>query len=160
MAYGLGTYKIAGTVYRLYPTELTKNGYPKRKMVLEFPTKMGDSQQTSISTFMVMGDDVSMLDMYPEGTWVEIMFKLDGFEWTKPETGEKICLDSHKIIDIHKGANPFEGGKSISEAVDDNSPDLMTELATNVRDYVNDPAPPASGSLWDTKVGDDDDLPF
>ena len=113
MAYGLGTFKIAGVLYKLYDTEFTKKGYPKRKLVLEFPTSVGSDQKTSFSTFMVLGDDSAMLDQYEEGSWVEILFKLDGFWWKKPETGEEILLDSHKIIDIHRGENPFQDRKSV-----------------------------------------------
>jgi len=149
----LTSYKIAGTIYRIDETEFTKKGYPKRFLFVEVPTTYGDHQRSEILKFLVMGDETASIDFYEEGQFVEILFKLEGRFWTPPdEPDKKIHLSSLRIVDIHKRDNPFKGGEKISESPDDNSPDHLAELATNVKDWTQkqdskDPFEPQDGDL-------------
>jgi len=158
MAYHVGSFKIAGIIYKIYPTGATKKGYPKREMVLEFPTSSYGTQKTAVTKFVVMGDDVQMLDNYSEGEWVEMLFKLDGFKWKSPETGEEVVLNSNKLVDIHRGENPFEGGESLSQDPDANTPDYLAELTKNVKDLTQNPEPP--DLFAPAPEGPHDGLPF
>jgi hypothetical protein len=64
---------------------------------------------------------------------------VDGFFWTKPETGEKILLQSLKVVDLHKRDNPFETKEKVLDSPNDLSPDPIVELTKNVRDYSREP---------------------
>lgn len=154
MSYNLGSFKCAGTVYEVCPTEYTKKGYPKRGILVEIPTSLGENQKSTVIKFMTLGDDTTMLDNYEASDWVEILFKLDGFFWKKPETGEEIHLQSLKLVDIHKGTNPFDvPSEAMSQDPDDNTPDHLAELTKNVKDYAQEKSP----GLFDPQP---DDLPF
>ena len=134
MGLNFATYKAIGVIYDIEDTQLTKNGFPKRNIILEIPVVPG-RQKTTLSKFLVMGDECASLDWYEKGTWVNLMFQLDGFLWTKPETGEKILLQSLKVIDIQKRDNPFESQEKEDDHPDALSPDPVAELANNVKDY-------------------------
>ena len=159
MSLNLLTYKTMGTIYQIDETQFTGKGFQKRALLLEIPSSVGDTQKTTIIKFMVLGEEAGSLDFFNPGDFVELMFKLDGFFWKKPETGEKIHLQSLKIIDIHKRDNPFKTGEKIASRPDDLSPTPVAELATNVRDYLNET------EQRDTLFDDDgnlrhDELPF
>jgi len=167
MSLNLITYKTMGTIFEVAPTEFTAKGYPKRYILLEIPKSMGDSQDTVIRKYVTFGDDCASLDYYNEGDFVELMFALDSFEWTKEEWSEeekkmvkkKIHLQSDKIVDIHKRDNPFKTGEKVADHPDDLSPDIVAELATKVRDYNNDPL---QSDMFKQKEGnlENDGLPF
>ena len=166
MSLNLVTFKTMGTIYEVAPTEFTAKGYPKRYILLEIPTAMGESQNTVIRKYVTFGDECASLDFYKESDFVELMFKLDSFEWKKKtfneETGEEevelVHLQSDKIVDIHKRDNPFKTGEKIADKPDDLSPDIVGELATKVKDYVNEPQ---QGDIFEQQKGDKfDDLPF
>ena len=157
----LVTYKSMGTIYKILPTEFTAKGFPKRAMLLEIPVLNAGTQSSTVIKFMVLGDETASLDYYNPGDFVEILFKLDGFFWKMPETGEKIHLQSLKIVDIHKRHNPFKTGEEIKDKPDDLSPDAVAELATNVKDYINEPH--KRDTLFDDDGNfnnDGDGLPF
>jgi len=140
MSLNLTSFKTMGVIYRIEETKFTAKGYPKRELVLEIPTAVGSNAKTVLAKFLVLGDECGSLDYFEEGTFVQLMFKLDGFEWTKPETGEKIVLTSLKILDLHKMDNPFLTGEEIDDSPDALSPTPVAELATKVKDYANEPA--------------------
>jgi len=165
MSLNLGTYKTMGVIYEVAPTEFTAKGYPKRFILLEIPLTAGMDQKTTVIKFVTLGDECASLDHYNPGEFVELMFKLDGFFWDKPATedeeAKKIHLQSLKIIDISKRDNPFETKEAIDDSPNALSPDIVGELATNVKDYVNEP--PKRDTMFDEdgNLNDDpDDLPF
>ena len=154
----LNSYKTMGTIYDIPDTQFTAKGFPKRELFVEIPTSTSGSQKSVVIKFTVLGDEAGSLDFYEVGQFVEILFKLDSFEWKKPETGEKIHLQSLKIVDIHKRDNPFETGEKVADLPDDLSPDPVAELATKVKDWTNI----EKGNTLFDKDGNmtDDDLPF
>lgn len=156
MSFNFTSYKTMGTIYRIEETKFTAKGYPKRELILEIPKSVGMNAKTVLCKFLVLGDECGSLDYFEEGAFVELMFSLDGFEWTKPETGEKIVLDSKKIIDIHKRENPFLTGEKIDDRPDALSPSPVADLAKNVRDYANEES--RQDTLFDPPEGDG--LPF
>ena len=172
MSLNLGTYKTMGVIYEVAPTEFTAKGYPKRFILLEIPLTTGMDQKTTVIKFVTLGDECASLDYYNEGDFVELMFKLDGFFWNKPETADeeakKIHLQSLKIVDIQKRSNPFETKEAIDDSPDALSPDVVSELASNVKDYANEPAQQDTlfdkdgnlGDIYNFNKDDNDPLPF
>ena len=162
MSLNLTTFKTMGTIFEVPDTEFTAKGFPKRYILLEIPTVVGEDQKSIIRKYVTFGDECASLDFYKPGDFVELMFKLDSFEWTKEEWSEetgkmekkKIHLQSDKIVDIHKRDNPFITKEKVADKPDDLSPDIIADLAKNVKDYSNEPAP------QDTLKFDPNDLPF
>ena len=136
MALSLTSFKTMGVVYKVPDTTHTKKGYPKREIWIEIPTTtMSQKQKTIIVPFLVLGDECGSLDFYTEGEFLEVLFALDSFMWTDPTTGNVKPLLSLKIIDLHRRENPFETKEDIDDSPDALSPDIVAELATNVKDY-------------------------
>jgi len=146
-----------GTIYRLDSTKTTKNGFHKREFILEIPASTSQNTKTTLAKFLVLGDECGSLDFFPEGSFVEIMFRLDGVMWKKPETGEEILLQSLKVVDMHKRPNPYEKDEVIDDDPDSLSPQPIADLAKNVKDYANEKG---VEDIW--KIQDDniDPLPF
>ena len=165
MSLNLGTYKTMGVIYEVAPTEFTAKGYPKRFILLEIPLTAGVDQKTTVIKFVTLGDECASLDYYNPGDFVELMFKLDGFFWNKPaseeEEAKKIHLQSLKIVDIHKTSNPFETKEAVDDSPNALSPDVVGLLATNVKDYANEPAQRDTLFDKDGNLKDDpNDMPF
>jgi len=155
MSLNLATYKSLGVIYKIYDTQLTKNGYPKREFILEIPTSTGQKAKTTLAKFLVLGDECGSLDFFFEGEFCEVMFRLDGKMWKKPETGEEILLQSLKVVDMHKRENPFETNEPIDDGPDSLSPQPIVDTATHVKDYINEPR---QRDIFDDD--EPDDLPF
>jgi len=152
----LTSYKTMGTIYRIEETQLTAKGFPKRILYLEIPTAIGMDQKTIVRKFLVLGDECGSLDFFKEGEFVEMMFKLDSFWWKPPDEDKKILLESLKVLDMHKRDNPFLTGEQVDDRPDALSPAPVVELATKVKDYVNEEG--ERDTLFDGP--DDDGLPF
>lgn len=157
MAIGLNVYKAIGCIYKIDDIELTKKGFKKRKLFLEIPTASGENQKSEVVQFSTLGDDVDGLEWYNEGEWVEIMFRLGGRFWKPPDRDEKIHFNSLTIADIHKTDNPFESQERINIKPEDLSPDVVNELAKNVKDWRNEEA--KQDVLFEEK-DDNEQLPF
>ena len=157
MSYSFVRYKAIGCIYEIGEIELTKKGFKKRWLWLEIPTDAGGKQKTIIRKFLTLGDECGSLDFWEKGAWCELLFRLDSREWKKPETGEKIFLQSEIIMDMHKTANPFEAKYKIDDSPEALSPDPVNELTKNVKDWVNEK--PKDDVLF-SEEDDNEDLPF
>ena len=140
MGLNLNSYKTCGFVYKIGPPDATKKGYPKRDFVLEVPTSPNNRDKTTFMKFTVLGDACGSLDFYEVGTFLEVLFSVEGFWWQPPEEDrEKVLLQSLKPIDMHKRDNPFETKEKVLDSPNDLSPDPIVELTKNVRDYSREP---------------------
>jgi len=160
MAYTLNNYKCAGVIFEISEIEYTKkSNWPKRHLYIEVPTASGGMQKTEIFKFLVMGEEAKSLDWYNTGEWVEVLFRIEGRWWKPPDEEKKVHLMSLRPIDIHKGENPFEKDvEEMSQDPDDLSPDIMKDLAKNVRDYTREVA--NNGLFAPPGDNNEDDLPF
>lgn len=158
MNYSFVTYRTIGCIYEIGEVELTKKGFQKRWLWLEIPTTASGTQKTIIRKFLTLGDECGSLDYWEKGQWTQLMFRLDSREWSKPETGEKIHLQSEIIVDMHKMENPFEADHKVDDSPEALSPDPINELAKNVKDWKNEKS--KDDVLFADKEDDNDGLPF
>ena len=154
------SFRSGGVIYRITDTELVgKNSMPKREVWLEVPTQKGMDTKTQIFKFEVLFEETSSLDFFNVGSWVDVVFTIQGRIWEPPkEPGVKKLFNSLRIIDMKVGPNPFQEGKDIKNKPEDLSNTIVSELADNVKDWANEE--PKQDTLWDKTDTNADDLPF
>ena len=157
------SFKTGGVIYKITDVEFVgKNNIQKREAWVEIPTQKGMDTKTQIFKFEVMFEEVNSLDAYTEGSWVDIVFTIQGRRWSPPdEPGVEKLFNSLKIIDMREGPNPFKEGKDIKNKPEDLSHTIVSELADRVKDWANEP--PNRDTLFDENgdIRDDvNDLPF
>ena len=161
----LNTFRCGGVVYKITDVEYVgKNkDFPKKSMWLEVPTTYGVNQKTELFGFEVVGDDVSSLDRFSEGSWLDVVFKIEGRTWKNPQ-GKEVLFTSLKIIDAKEGKNPFDEGKEIKSKPADLSNTVLSDTGDFVKDWANEVGTAdvlKKKSIWDTDGPDEyKDLPF
>lgn len=156
MGLNLNSYKTVGSIYEIGPPDATRKGFPKRYFILEVPVSPNNRDKTTFMKFTVLGDQCGSLDFYEVADYLEVLFSVEGYWWTRPEDGEKVLLQSLKPIDMHKRDNPFETKEKVLDSPNDLSPDPIAELAKNVKDYSRE----ASQDTLPFDPIEEDGLPF
>ena len=85
-----------------------KGIFQKRELWVEIPTTRSMAQRTEIYKFETIFEEVTMLDEYTEGKWVDIVFTITGRKWKDPNTSEEKVFNSLKLINLQEGPNPFD----------------------------------------------------
>ena len=145
-----------GVIYEIGITGATRKGYPKREIQIEIPISYGDKPKTVIRKFVVFGDECGSLDFFSEGEFVEFTFELSSFWWQKPETDEKILLQSEILVSIQTRDNPFDTKEEIDDKPEDLSPDPIAKLQKDVEKMKKE----TEGKLPFEKNDNIDPLPF
>jgi len=113
--------ELEGKLIVVNPTQQVTDSFKKREFVIETSQVNGDRTFTEQIKFQLVQDKCDVLDLFPIGSELKVLFNIKGRAWTNKEgkTSYFNSLDAWKLEGLGVSDNPQPTQEEVQTVSDD-----------------------------------------